>query len=178
MNKTFKKFEVVGVTKDEAKNNAEGLTLMVDATQAWKKFSEKNAITDEIQKEWMKEYLKKKKYDRAGLGAYIVLQSHTLDTRERPYKVEKPKYDARTHSFQKYYVLRDQATGTEIAYEKTSKAAEATAKEWVAENQEGVDIMIEAKIKEKNALYAKVNYTPSKGARPAKILAFGYIAID
>lgn len=179
MTKVFKKFETIGTTKDEAKNSteAQGLVMMVDATQSWKKYAEKNVVSEESQKEWMKEYLKKKKYDKAGVGAYIVTQSHSLDTRERPYKVEKPKYDARTHSPEKFYVLRD-ATGKEVGRKKTSKEAEAAAKEYVVDFKESVTINYEWVSKEKNSLYATVKYTPSKGAQPCKILAFGYVNVD
>lgn len=174
----FKKFEVIGTTKDEAKEKAEGLTLMVDATQAYNKWAEKNVVNDETQREWMKEYLKKKKYDKAGLGAYIVTQSHSIDTRQRPYKEIKPKYEARTHTFERFYVLRAQDTNSEVGTYKTSKEAIAAAKEFVTDEHVSVDIFVEAKVKEKNALYTTIAYTPSAGARPAKILAFGYVKID
>lgn len=175
---SFKKFEVIGSTKDEALSKAAPMNLMVDATQAYKKWAKENTENEDDVREWMKDYLKKKKFDKPNVGAYIILQSAVQDTRERPYKVEKPKYEKRTHSFEKFYVLRDQATGTEIGHEKTSKAAEQAAKEWIQENQEGVNIYIEAKVKEKNALYASVNYVPSKGSRPCKALIFGYKPVE
>lgn len=174
----FKKFEVIGKTKDAAKEEAKELTLMVDATQAYKKWAKDNATNEDNIKEWMKNYLKTKRYDKPGLGAFIVTQSGVQDTRERPYKVVKPKYDKRTHSFERFYVGRAQDTGTEIFTEKTSKAAEQAAKEWIIDNQVGVDIFVEARVKEKNALYESVNYTPSKGAQPYKLMVFGYVAID
>jgi len=175
----FTKFEVIGATKDAAIESAknEGLTLMVDATQAYKKWSKENATNEDNIKDWMKDYMKKKKFDKSGLGAYIVTQTGVADTRERPYKVEKPKYEARTHSPEKFYVLRD-ATGNEVGREKTSKAAEQTAKEFVADYKEDITINYEWVSKEKNSLYATVKYTPSKGAQPYKILAFGFKALD
>ena len=172
--KFFKKYEVIGTTKDEAKESAKDLTLMVDATQAYNKWAKENVTNEDNIKDWMKDYLKKKKFDKAGLGAYIVTQSAVVDSRERPYKVEKPKYDARTHSPEKFYVIRD-AANNEVGREKTSKAAEQAAKEFVAEAKESVTINYEWVSKEKNSLYAKVNYTPSKGAQPCKLIVFGYI---
>lgn len=169
----FKKFETIGVTKDEAIRNANPLNLRVDATQAYKKWAKDNVVTEESQKEWMKEYLKKKKFTMPNDGAYVVLQSAVTDSRERPYKVEKPKYDARTHSPEKFYVLRD-AAGKEVGREKTSKAAEQVAKEFVADYKEDVTINYEWVSKEKNSLYATVKYTPSKGTQKAKLLVFGY----
>ena len=173
----FTKFEVIGATKDAAKESAKGLTLMVDATQAYNKWAKENATNEDNIKDWMKDYLKKKKFDKAGLGAYIVTQTGVADTRERPYKVEKPKYEARTHSPEKFYVLRD-ATGNEVGREKTSKAAEQAAKEFVADYKEDITINYEWVSKEKNSLYATVKYTPSKGSQPYKILAFGYKTLD
>ena len=168
----FKKFEVIGTTKDAAMKES-GLNLRVDATQAYKKWAKENAVTEDGQKEWMKDYLKKKKFTMPNDGAYIVLQSAVADSRERPYKVEKPKYDARTHSPEKFYILRDSANN-EVGREKTSKAAEQAAKEFVADYKESVTINIEWVAKEKNSLYANVKYTPSKGAQPCKLLVFGY----
>ena len=173
----FKKFEVIGNTKDAAKEEAKELTLMVDATQAYNKWAKDNVTNEENVKEWMKNYLKTKKYDKPGLGAFIVTQTGVLDTRERPYKVDKPKYEVRTHSPEKFYVLRD-AVGTELGREKTSKAAEQAAKELVTDLKETININYEWVAKEKNALYATVKYTPSKGAKPYKLMVFGYVAID
>ena len=172
----FKKFEVIGVTKDAAIKES-GLNLRVDATQAYKKWAKENATNEDNVKEWMKDYLKRKKFTMPNDGAYIVLQSPVADTRERPYKVEKPKYEARTHSPEKFYILRD-TTGSEIGREKTSKAAEQAAKEFVADFKESVTINIEWVAKEKNSLYATVKYTPSKGSQPCKLLVFGYPTLD
>ena len=110
MNAIFKKFEVIGKTKDAAKEEVKNLTLMVDATQAYNKWAKEHVTNEDNVKDWMKDYLKKKKFDKAGLGAFIVTQTGSVDTRERPYKVEKPKYDKRTHSFEKFYVGRAQDT--------------------------------------------------------------------
>lgn len=172
----FKKFEVIGSTKDAAIKES-GLNLRVDATQAYKKWAKENATNEDNVKEWMKDYLKKKKFTMPNDGAYIVLQSAVADTRERPYKVEKPKYEARTHSPEKFYVLRD-STGNEVGREKTSKAAEQAAKEFVADFKENVTINYEWVSKEKNSLYATVKYTPSKGSQPCKLLIFGYPVIS
>jgi len=169
----FTKFETIGETKKAAIESANPMNLMVDATQAWKKFNKENAITDNSMKEWMKDYLRKKKYDKPNMGAYIVLQSPVSDTRERPYKVEKPEYEAKTHSPEKFYVLRD-ATNNEVGREKTSTAALQTAKEFVTDYKEDVTINYEWVSKEKNSLYATVKYTPSKGSQPCKLLVFGY----
>ena len=177
-NTVFRKFEVIGTTKDEAIKNAAPLNLRVDATQAYKKWAKENATNeDNVVKEWMKDYLKKKKFTMPNDGAYVVLQTAVLDSRERPYKVEKPKYDARTHSPEKFYVLRD-ATNHEVGREKTSKAAEQAAKEYVADYKEDVTINYEWVSKEKNSLYATVKYTPSKGSQPCKLLVFGYQVVD
>jgi len=173
----FTKFETIGQTKDEAMKNS-NLNLRVDATQAYKKWAKENVTNEDNVKEWMVEYLKKKKFNMPNDGAYIVLQSAVLDSRERPYKVEKPKYEARTHTPVRVYVGRAQDTNEEIFTEKTSKAAEQAAKEWVIENKVGVDLVIETRMKEKNSLYAKVNYVPSKGTQPCKLLVFGYKVMD
>ena len=172
----FKKFETIGVTKDAAIKES-GLNLRVDATQSYKKWAKEHTTNEDDVREWMQEYLKKKKLTMPKDGAYIVLQSAVSDTRERPYKVEKPKYEAKTHSPEKFYVLRD-ATNHEVGREKTSKAAEQTAKEFVTEYKEDITINYEWVSKEKNSLYATVKYTPSKGSQPCKLLVFGYATLD
>ena len=106
-NVIFRKFEVIGTTKDEAKAQTT-LNLRVDATQSYKKWAEKNAVTPEKQVEWMKQYLHDKKFDMPNDGAYIVIQSAVRDTRERPYQIEDIKHDAKTHSPEHFYVLRDE----------------------------------------------------------------------
>lgn len=172
----FKKFETIGVTKDAAMKES-GLNLRVDATQAYKKWAKENATNEDNVREWMVDYLKKKKLTMPKDGAYIVLQSAVADTRERPYKVEKPKYDARTHSPEKFYVLRDM-TGNEVGHAKTSKEALEAAKEYITDFKESVNITVEWKAKEKNSLYAKVAYTPSKGTQKCRLLCFGYQVLD
>jgi hypothetical protein len=172
----FKKFETIGTTKDAAMKES-GLNLRVDATQAYKKWAKENAVTEESQKAWMKEYLAKKKFTMPNDGAYIVLQTAVTDSRERPYKVEKPKYENRSHSPEKFYVLRD-ATGNEVGRTKTSKDAEAKGKEFVVDFKEDITINYEWAPKEKNSLYATIKYTPSKGTQPCKLLVFGYQVMD
>lgn len=177
-NVIFKKFEVIGKTKDEAKNAAAPMNLMVDATNKFNKWAKEN-VTDEASiKEWMKNYLHDKKYDKPGLGAYIVTQAGVQDTRQRPYEIKKVEHASRTHSFVKMYSVRDRATNTELASVKTSNEALAFQKEWITENQEDCDVYVEAKIKENNALYATGNYTPSKGTQPYKLMVFGYVNAD
>jgi len=173
----FKKFEVIGTTKDEAIRNAAPLNLRVDATQSYKKFCKDNALTEESLKEWMKNYLKNKKFTMPNDGAYIVLQSPILDKRMNPYKVNKPKYDVRTHSPEKFYVIRDEA-GSEVGRAKTSKEAEQAAKDFVSEYRETVTVHIEWRAKEQNTLYETVEYTPSKNTTKCKLLVFGYQVID
>ena len=174
----FRKFEVIGNTKDAAIKEAAPLNLRVDATQKYNKWAKDHAANEDDVREWMKNYLKEKKYTMPNDAAYIVLQSAVVDTRERPYKVEKAKYDTRTHTPIKVYVGRAQDTGEEIFTEKTAKAAEQAAKDWIIDNHVGVDLMIETRLKEKNSLYAKVNYVPSKGTVPCKLLVFGYAVVD
>jgi len=173
----FKKFEVIGTTKNEAKEKVEDLTLMVDATQSYNKWAKENATNEDNVKEWMKNYLKAKKYDKPGIGAYIVTQSAVTDSRERPYKIETIKYEAKTHTAEHFYVLRDEA-GNEVGREKTKKAAEQAMREYITDFKENVYGYHEWAPKEKNSLVLKGIYTPSKGTQPCKLLVFGYQKVD
>lgn len=175
-NVIFRKFEVIGTTKDEAKAQTT-LNLRVDATQSYKKWAEKNAVTPEKQVEWMKQYLHDKKFDMPNDGAYIVIQSAVRDTRERPYQIEDIKHDAKTHSPEHFYVLRDDA-GNEVGREKTKKAAEQAIRDYITDFKEDANAFHEWAPKENNSLAIKGTYTPSKGAKPCKLLAFGYVEMD
>ena len=176
-NTVFRKFEVIGTTKDEAIRNAQPLNLRVDATQAYKKWAKENVTNEDNVKDWMKDYLKKKKFTMPNDGAYIVLQTAVTDSRERPYKIETIKYDAKTHTAEHFYVLRD-ATGNEVGREKTKKAAEQSMREYISDFKEDVFVYHEWAPKEKNALVMKGTYTPSKGTQPCKLLVFGYQVVD
>ena len=176
-NVIFRKFEVIGVTKDEAKAQAAPMNLMVDATQAYNKWAKENATSEDNVKDWMKDYLRKKKFDKPGLGAFIVTQAGVSDTRERPYKIETVKYDTKTHTAEHFYVLRDE-DGNEVGREKTKKAAEEAIRKFITENKKNVNGYHEWAPKEKNSLVLKGRYTPSKGAQPYKLLVFGYEQFD
>lgn len=173
----FKKLEVVGVNKDDAMNNAP-FNLRVNATTAYEKWRKTATdVSDAATAEWMKEYLKSKKFNMAGDGAYIVLQTGVNDTRKRPYQVEKIKYEAKTHTPQLMYVVRD-AAGQIVATEKKSADALSAAKEFTTDMHEDTFIKREGVIKEGNDLYAVVHYTPSKGTKNCILLCFGYINVD
>lgn len=175
-NVIFRKFEVIGTTKDEAKAQTT-LNLRVDATQSYKKWAEKNAVTPEKQVEWMKQYLHDKKFDMPNDGAFIVIQSAVRDTRERPYQIEDIKHDAKTHSPEHFYVLRDDA-GNEVGREKTKQAAKDAAKKFITAEKRSVKAFHEWNPKEKNALAFVGKYTPSKGQQDCKLLVFGFEVVD
>ena len=172
----FRKFETIGTTKDAAMKES-NLNLRVDATQSYKKWAKENATNEDNVREWMIEYLKKKKLTMPKDGAYIVLQSAVTDSRERPYKIETVKYDAKTHTAEHFYVLRDEA-GNEVGREKTKKAAEQAMREYITDFKENVNAFHEWAPKEKNSLVLKGTYTPSKGTQPCKLLCFGYATLD
>ena len=172
----FKKFEVIGVTKDAAMRES-NLNLRVDATQAYKKWAKENATNEDNVKEWMKDYLKKKKLTMPNDGAYIVIQSAVTDSRERPYKIETIKYEAKTHTAEHFYVLR-YTTGNEVGREKTKKAAEQAVRDFITDYKEDVYVYHEWAPKEKNSLVMTGKYTPSKGTQPCKLLVFGYPTLD
>ena len=172
----FKKFETIGVTKDAAIANA-NLNLRVDATQAFNKWKKDNPTNEDNVKEWMKDYLKKKKLTMPNDGAYIVIQSAVIDKRERPYQLETVKYDAKTHTPESWYVLRD-ALNNEVSRHKTKKEAEQAVREYITDFKENVNVYREWAPKEKNSLVLKGTYTPSKGSQPCKLLVFGYPVLE
>lgn len=90
----FKKFELSAESKKVAIEEVEKDHFHIngDATQAWKRFHEKNdKITSNDEKEFMLDYLKKKTKNAPGSGFYVTLDSAKESTRERPWKVEDIK---------------------------------------------------------------------------------------
>jgi hypothetical protein len=57
-------------------------------------------------------------------------------------------------------------------------AAEQAIKEYIADFKEDVNAYREWAPKENNSLVLKGKYTPTKGARPAKIMVFGYTSAE
>lgn len=172
----FKKFEVIGTTKDEAIKNS-GLNLRGDLTQSYKKWSADNVVTEDSLKEWMQDKLKSKKWNMPKDGAYVVLQPAVVDTRERPYKVINHTYDAKTHTPESYYIIRD-ATNNEVGRAKTKSEAIQKGKDFVSDFKESLTISKEFVCKEKNSLITTIEYTPSKGTQKCKLLVFGYPTLD
>lgn len=82
----FKKLEVVGATKEEALANAP-FEIMGDATQAYKLWTKKQdgAITEDMKKQFMINYLKNHSKNIAGVGFSITVEPAVADTRQRPY---------------------------------------------------------------------------------------------
>lgn len=177
-NVIFRKLEVIGETKDVTVNSLKenaGFVGMVDATGAYAKWRQTASDVSEASvKEWMKEYLKAKKYNKAGLGAYIVTQKGVSDTRKRPYKETLIKHDSKTHTPERFYVLRD-TNGNVLDKFKKSADARTAAKDLVTDLREDVHIFNEWVAKEGNSEYAVVSYVPSKGTQNCIVTAFGYV---
>ena len=173
----FTKKEFIGTTKDEALAQAAPMNLMVDATQTYNKWAKTHTVTESEQNEFFQEYLAKKKYNKPNVGAYVVLQPAVADTRIRPYQVNNIKYDAKTHTPESWYVVRT-TDGHEVGREKTKKAAEQVGKDHVTGFKESVVVDREWAPKENNSRVMTIDYTPSKGSKPAKILAFGYVPVE
>lgn len=176
-NLMFKKFEVIGKTKDDAKNAAAPFNLRGEATMKYKKWAESNVVTEASLKEWMKEYLASKKWTCENDAAYIVTQAGSPDTRKRPYTEIKHEYKDRTHTPKLAYMIVDE-NDKEVARESTAKAARQTAKELVTLNKQTYKIIKGAYIKEGNSLYMTVKYTPSANQKDYKLLVFGYTSAD
>jgi hypothetical protein len=166
------------VSKDEALATAP-FNCRINATAAYKKWKEsQTSITEDSVREFMKEYLKTKRYNCAGDGAYIVTQGAIADSRNRPYQEVKAEYETRTHTPDKYYILRNVETKEEVGKFKTSKEAIAAAKKYVTDNHVSVKIFNEWVPKENNALYTTIKYVPSKNTRTFQAIAFGFIGVD
>ena len=101
----FKSFEVSAETKEAAVAQVEKENFHIngDATQAWKKFHEKNAkVTSNDEKEFKLEYLKKKTKNAPGSGFIVTLSSAVVSTRERPWKVVDIKTEGKRDTQKKF----------------------------------------------------------------------------
>lgn len=120
MNLNFKKYEVTGATKAEALAkvadhfalNADG-NVKGDATQAWKaaKKAAKDGWTSTAEKQFMAEYLLKKKAI-AGEAYVITVEAAVESTRERPWTINDVKNEQGKRVESKVFRLIDDDTNT------------------------------------------------------------------
>ena len=175
-NLMFVKNEVMGKTKDEAIKAAAPMNLMVDATQAYKKWAKENITSEDNVKEWMKDYLRKKKFDKPGIGAYIVTQTGVQDTRERPYTYENVVTEGRMATERTYEVRRVDNGDLVVSLSgdgATKDAAIKAAKEIMADVKADLNIEVVYRVKDGKNVVGRLKYTPSVNAQKGRYIFFG-----
>ena len=176
---SFKKLEIVGVSKEAAINDANlGFSIAGDATQAYKNWmkARSGAITDKDVRQFMIDYLQKKVKGAAGVGYIITIESAVADTRERPWTITDVKNEQGKRKFQKVYRLVDDATGEILGTCNETKAkAKQLAKDIIAEKgfHGKMTCYIGKDVKEGEPIAFKAEYTPSKAAKNGRWLVFG-----
>lgn len=173
----FEKLEVSGATKDEALAKAP-FGLSGNATQSYKNWVEKQtkAITDADVKEFCLQYLKKNSKLLPGVGYYIVIESASKNTRERPYKFEDVKNTKGKRKYVTTYQIFDQGTGALLA-EATGNIAKAKE----ITRQLYTDVKVTSNVvckRSKQVLEGEpvvfyCNYAPSAGAHAGRYIVFG-----
>ena len=176
---SFKKLEIVGVSKEAAINEANlGFSIAGDATQAyknWVKAHATGAITDKDVRQFMIDYLQKKVKCAAGVGYIITIESAVADTRERPWTITDVKNEQGKRKFKKVYRLIDDASGEVLGTTDETKAkAKQLAKDIIAGGFHGkMTCYIGKDVKEGEPIAFKAEYTPSKAAKSGRWLVFG-----
>lgn len=175
---SFKKLEIVGVSKEAAINDANlGFSIAGDATQAYKNWmkSKSGAVTEKDVKQFMVDYLQKKVKCAAGVGYIITIESAVADTRERPWTIDDVKNEQGKRKFTKVYRLVDDATGEILGVNTETKAsAKNQAKEIIANGFHGsMTCYISKDVAEGEPVAFHACYTPSKAAKSGRWLVFG-----
>lgn len=173
----FKKLEVTGATKEEALAKAP-FDIMGDATQAYKLWKKKQTggITEADKRAFMLDYLTKKSKNVAGVGFSITVESAVADTRERPYTINDVKNELGARKYKTVYVLRDKATGVELARTDETKAkAKEIAKKLYTEKglKSNIVCTYTKQVVEGQAVAFTVEYTPSKSSHVGTYVVFG-----
>ena len=172
----FKSVEVTGATKQEALNKAPFNTIMRDATSAYKKLLEKGAVTPEMLKQFMLDYIASNSRNAPGIGFSITLQSAVASKRERPYTIEDVKNEKGKRKFASVYKWIDDETGAVVASSTGTKkeAKDALKKLYINGSYTGNATMkIFKDVVEGEPVAAKAKYTPSKGTQEGKYIVFG-----
>ena len=171
-NVIFKKFETIGKTKDEAKAAAAPLNLRVDATGSYNKWAKENPTNEDNVKEWMKDYLNKKKFNMPNDGAYIVLQPAVADTRERPYKYVNNVTEGKKN-IERVYEIRTKRDGTVVGTASKKADAEKLAKSLMSDLKTDLECVIVYHVTEGKDLAFTLQYTPSTNTKQGSYVVFG-----
>ena len=172
-NKTFKKIELSGYTKQEALENSP-LSIIRDATQAWKK--EGSPISEGALNDFCKDYLKKHTKFAPGVGCSITMIPGSPDTRERPYEWSNVVNEKGGRKWKTFIELIDPETNTVLgAIDGTKGDAVKLAKSLYT--KKGYKGSVIAKYVKKpvegEPVAFKVKYAPSKSSKVGKYFVFG-----
>ena len=172
----FQKKQIVAVSKEAAKDAAP-FKVIGDATQAYKAFAKKSPnATDAVVREFFLDYLKKKVKLAAGVGYIVTLESASVNTRERPYKVANVK-NVGKRKWRTTREIIEKSTDKVLATVETTKAdAINTAKTLFKEGKAQSTLFIKAVKSTENCIEATIEYVPSKGSHDGKYLVFGVVA--
>lgn len=188
----FKSVEVVGNTKEEIFGNSVfndvPAKMWTNATPAYKKWCESQtcAITDSSVKQFMLDYLSKKKIG-VGSAAFIVVNAPVKDTRERPYtRINIKKTGSTKHG--KVFSIVDKKTGeiygsvcdtiVKDNIKRVTKAeADNLAKKLYSDGviKSDIDIVESKKVISGDGIVCSYKYTPSKNSHPGVYQMFGFI---
>lgn len=177
INGIFKSVEVCGETKEAALANAPFKTIARDATQAYKRWAEKQTeITEASKKQFMMDYVAKNK-NLPGIGYSITTTAAVKSTRERPYKFIDVKNEKGKRHYVTTYVITDDVTGEVLAKndETKAKAKEIVKELYKAGLKNPVTCTYQKMVREGEPVAFKAQYVPSKGSHNGTYLVFGII---
>lgn len=177
----FKTLEVTGTTYDAALENAP-FNILGNATQAFKNFKKKQtgAITADVEKQFMMNYLQDKCKSTPGNGYYIVIEPAVVSDRKRPYEIENIKNDKGSRKFKRVYVGINENTGVEEFVCKTNKSdADAMLKEYyIMGGTDPIKVDVRMDCVEGVVTVLRGKYAPSKGSHPCVLKVFGIVNED
>lgn len=176
----FKVLEVTGTTRDEALAKAP-FYMQGEATQKYRMFKEKKAkageaITADVEKQFMLDYLADKTKYAPGSGFWITVESAVKNTRECPVKTTDVKNEKGKRKYVTTYQIVDATTGKVLAEtsETKAKAKEIAKSLYTDKGFTGNIICTYTKqVVEGEPIAFKMEYAPSKASRIGVYKVFG-----
>jgi len=158
----------------EAFDNKASYAVNYNATISWQKAGK--PLGEELKK-FAEEYLEKKLKSAVGIGCYVVVDSATKDSREKPYKVENVIATG-VRKWTTFYLPVETATGNPVSFagkQPTTKAQGlALAKDLMVDLKKDITVEVVKKVTTGSPIAAVVKYSPSVNTKVGSFIFFGY----
>ena len=163
-----------GFDKESAFNKQANYGVLYNATTSWQKAGK--PLGDAL-KTFAESYLETKTKSAIGVGCYIVVESPTKDSREKPYKTENV-INLEKRKWKTYFLPVETATGNPVPFTRDIPETKAEglrlAKELVTELKKDITVEVVKKVVVGQPIAAVVKYSASINTKIGSYIFFGY----